>query len=59
MLPRELQASQFAGYPPQARQLAAGLVSLLQQLPIGFLPLLLQMCIRDRSIADPGMVLLG
>ena len=42
MLPRELQASQFAGYPPQARQLAAGLVSLLQQLPIGFLPLLLR-----------------
>jgi hypothetical protein len=42
MLPRELQASQFAGYPPQARQLAAGRVSLLQQLPIGFLPLLLR-----------------
>jgi len=42
MLPHELKASQFAGYPPQARQLAAGRVSLLQQLPIGFLPLLLR-----------------
>jgi hypothetical protein len=42
MLPRDLKASDFAGYPPQARQLAAGQVSLLQQLPIGFLPLLLR-----------------
>jgi hypothetical protein len=42
MLPRELNASQFAAYPPQARQLAAGRVALLQQLPLGFLPLLLR-----------------
>jgi len=42
MLPRDLKASQFAGYPPQARELAAGRVSLLQQLPLGFLPLLLR-----------------
>jgi len=42
MLPHDLKASQFAGYPPQARELAAGRVSLLQQLPLGFLPLLLR-----------------
>ena len=42
MLPRDLKASQFDGYPPQARALAAGRVSLLQQLPLGFLPLLLR-----------------
>jgi len=42
MLPRDLTASQFAGYPPQARQLAASRVALLQQLPIAFLPLLLR-----------------
>ncbi|MGA2737834.1 MAG: hypothetical protein ABSG65_10340, partial [Bryobacteraceae bacterium] len=42
MLPRDLKASQFDGYPPQARQLAAGRVALLQQLPLGFLPLLLR-----------------
>ena len=42
MLPRDLNASQFAGYPPQARQLAVGRVALLQQLPIAFLPLLLR-----------------
>ncbi len=42
MLPRDLKASQFASYPPQARELAAGRVALLQQLPLGFLPLLLR-----------------
>jgi hypothetical protein len=42
VLPRDLNASQFAGYPPQARQLAESRVALLQQLPIAFLPLLLR-----------------
>jgi hypothetical protein len=42
MVPRDLKASQFASYPPQARELAAGRVALLQQLPLGFLPLLLR-----------------
>lgn len=42
MLPRDLKASQFAGYPPLARELAAGHVALLQQLPLSFLPLLLR-----------------
>jgi hypothetical protein len=42
MPPRDLKATQFDGYPPQARQLAASRVALLQQLPLGFLPLLLR-----------------
>jgi len=42
MLPRDLKAGHFAAYPPQARDLAAGRVTLLQQLPIAFLPLLLR-----------------
>jgi hypothetical protein len=42
MLPRDLTASQFAGYPPQARELASGRVALLQELPLAFLPLLLR-----------------
>jgi hypothetical protein len=42
MLPRDLKASQFTGYPPQARELAAARVTLLQQLPLAFLPLLLR-----------------
>jgi len=42
MLPRDLKASNFAGYPPQARELASGRVLLLQQLPLAFLPLLLR-----------------
>lgn len=42
MLPRDLKASHFAGYPPLARGLAAGHVALLRQLPLGFLPLLLR-----------------
>lgn len=42
MLPRDLKASQFAGYAPQARELAAAHVALLRELPLGFLPLLLR-----------------
>jgi len=42
MLPADLTADAFRGYPPQARQLAAGHVELLRELPISFLPLLLR-----------------
>jgi len=42
MLPRDLKASQFAGYPPQARQLAVAHLALLQEMPLGVLPLLLR-----------------
>jgi hypothetical protein len=42
MLPSDLQAKQFAGYPPEARRLAVANLGALQQLPISFLPSLLR-----------------
>jgi hypothetical protein len=42
MLPRDLQAEQFARYPPEARRLAVAHLGALQQLPISFLPNLLR-----------------
>jgi hypothetical protein len=42
MLPTQLNLAQFESYPPQARQLAASRIELLRQLPLGFVPLLLQ-----------------
>jgi hypothetical protein len=42
MLPSELKAEQFQGYPPEARTLAVQYVGLFQQLPPAFLPSLLR-----------------
>ncbi|MGA9670139.1 MAG: hypothetical protein WBQ94_13080 [Terracidiphilus sp.] len=42
MLPRELKAEHFKGYPAQGRELAAKHLSLLRQLPLVFLPILLR-----------------
>ena len=42
MLPRDLTAGQFAGYPPQARALAVAHLGALQQLPLSFVPSLLR-----------------
>ncbi len=42
MVPSQLKAEQFSGYPPQAREIATSRIALLQQLPLGFLPLLLR-----------------
>ncbi len=42
MLPSELKAAQFSGYPPRAREIATAQIALLRQLPLGFLPLLLR-----------------
>ena len=42
MLPRDLQAEQFAGYPPQARKLVVDNLEVLRQLPISFVPNLLR-----------------
>jgi hypothetical protein len=42
MLPRDLKSEQFAAYPPQARQLAAANLGLLQRLPLSFLPAFLR-----------------
>lgn len=42
MLPRDLKAEQFSGYPPEARKLAVSYIGTFQQLPLGFLPSLLR-----------------
>jgi hypothetical protein len=42
MLPRDLNSLSFDAYPPHARQLAAQHLTLLQQLPLSFLPGLLR-----------------
>jgi len=42
MLPHELTAASFNGYPPAARKLATGQIELLRQMPLAFLPLLLR-----------------
>lgn len=42
MLPSQLTAEDFRGYPPKARQLAVEYVALLRQLPLGFVPFLLK-----------------
>lgn len=44
--PRDLKAEHFAKYPPEARQLATHHLSLLQELPLSFLPLLLREIIQ-------------
>ncbi len=44
--PRELKAEHFTKYPPEARQLATRYLSLLQELPLSFLPLLLREVIQ-------------
>ena len=41
MLPRDLKAEQFAGYPPEARKLVVAHLDALQQLPLSFVPSLL------------------
>jgi len=42
MLPSELTAGSFAGYPPEAQRLAIQQLALLRRLPLAFLPLLLR-----------------
>jgi len=42
MLPSDLQAGQFSGYPPQAQQLVIDHLALLQKLPAVFVALLLR-----------------
>jgi hypothetical protein len=45
MLPSDLKAELFAGYPPQARRLVVANIAALQQLPLSFLPGLLRQVI--------------
>src|SRR5579884_1153941 len=42
MLPRDLKAEQFSGYPPEARKLITNYLGALQQLPLSFVPNLLR-----------------
>src|SRR5579864_816008 len=42
MLPRELRAEQFNGYPPEARKLVTNYLGALQRLPLSFVPSLLR-----------------
>ena len=42
MLPRDLKAEQFAGYPPEARKLVVANLATLHQLPLSFVPSLLR-----------------
>jgi hypothetical protein len=42
MLPRDLTAAQFAGYPPEAKKLVVANLDTLRQLPLSFLPSLLR-----------------
>jgi len=42
MLPNQLAAESFRGYPADARRLATSHVALLRRLPLGFVPLLLR-----------------
>lgn len=42
MLPRDLRAESFSGYPPEAKKLITRHISSLQRLPLSFLPSLLR-----------------
>jgi hypothetical protein len=42
MLPSQLTPEQFKGYPPEGRRLATDHLSLLQHLPVSFVPILLR-----------------
>lgn len=42
MLPRDLKAEQFAGYPPEAKRVVVSCLDGLRQLPLSFMPSLLR-----------------
>src|SRR5216683_3275707 len=46
MLPRDLKAELFSGYPPEARKLVTNYVAALQHLPLSFLPSMLREAIE-------------
>jgi hypothetical protein len=66
MLPPDLKAEQFAGYPPQARSLAVRHLGVLQELPLSVLPSLLRQLIdydfkfpAERKAIDTELATLG
>lgn len=46
MLPHDLKPEQFSGYPPEARKLVINHLSVLQRLPLSFLPSVLREAIE-------------
>jgi hypothetical protein len=46
MLPRDLKAEQFSGYPSEAKRLVTHYIAVLQRLPLSFLPSLLREAIE-------------
>jgi hypothetical protein len=66
MLPRDLNAEQFAGYPPEARKLAVANLETLRQLPLSFLPVMLREVIdydfkfpAERQAINSELIVLG
>lgn len=66
MLPQNLQAGQFAGYPPEARKLAEANIAVLRRLPLSFLPSLLHELIdydykfpQERTTIDSQLAILS
>jgi hypothetical protein len=66
MLPRDLTAAQFTGYPPEARKLVVANLDTLRQLPLSFLPSLLREIVdydykfpAERKEVTSELVILG
>jgi hypothetical protein len=66
MLPLNLHAEQFSGYPPEARRLVVANLAALRQLPLSFLPVLLREVIEydfkfpaERTAIDKELANLG
>ena len=66
MLPRDLKAEQFNGYPPEARKLITARLATLQQLPLSFVPSLLREVIdydyrfpAERAVIDRELATLS
>ena len=66
MLPRDLKAESFAGYPPQAKALVVANLDAIRKLPLAFAPSLLRQMMDydysfpvERSVIDDEMRTLG
>jgi len=66
MLPRDLKAEDFAGYPPQAKKLAVEHIAVLRALPLSFLPSFLRQLIDydykfplERAAIDAEVKVIG
>jgi hypothetical protein len=66
MLPRDLKAEDFAGYPPQAKKLVVEHIAVLRTLPLSFLPSFLRQLIdydykfpAERAAIDTEIKVMG